>query len=235
MLSLSLPKLIAVLITLTCCAVMVGLGLWQLDRMEQKQQRLASITQKQADGPVEFSHIVNMPDPRDIEVSVTGIPDLSSVLLLDNQIYNGQPGYDVLVPVQSDFGWLLVNYGWLAAPQYRDQLPEVSLESGLQHYAGVVTRPGDNPMVRETVTRASDFPLVIQKPDTTVLGQLLNRTFRPDVLELTQPSDTFVREWKPVVMSPEKHLGYAVQWFGLAIAGAVIGTLAIIRKGKSHA
>ena len=37
-----------------------------------------------------------------------------------------------------------------------------------------------------------------------------------------------------VVMSPEKHLGYAVQWFGLAIAAAAIGGFAISKKGRSY-
>ena len=32
----------------------------------------------------------------------------------------------------------------------------------------------------------------------------------------------FVRDWRPAVMGPGKHLSYAVQWFGLAIALIVI-------------
>ncbi|GGW91156.1 SURF1 family protein [Alteromonas halophila] len=214
---------------------MTSLGFWQLDRMEQKQQRLASITQKQAQGPVDFSQVINMPDPRDIDVTVSGIPDTSAIMLLDNQIHQGKPGYDVLIPVQTDFGWLLVNYGWVAAPRYRDELPDLDVASEVQRFKGVITRPGDNPMIRETATEASHFPLVIQKPDTDTLGELLNRQFRPHILELTTPDAQYVREWEPVVMSPEKHLGYAIQWFGLALAGAVIGAVAIFRKGNNHA
>ncbi len=232
MLSLSLPKLLAAIITLTCCIVMVFLGFWQLDRMEQKQQRLASITQKQASGPVDFSQTLNMPDPRDVHVAVTGIPDRQSVLLLDNQIHDGVPGYDVLVPVQTDYGWLLVNYGWVEAPRYRDQLPAFSITADTQQFEGVVTRPSDNPMIRETATGSDAFPMVVQQADTAVLSQLLNRQLRSEVLVLTEESDQYVRRWEPVVMSPQKHLGYAIQWFGLALAAAVIGTVAIIRKGK---
>jgi cytochrome oxidase assembly protein ShyY1 len=35
-------------------------------------------------------------------------------------------------------------------------------------------------------------------------------------------------------MPPEKHLGYAIQWFGLAIAAALIGGFAIMKKGRQY-
>jgi surfeit locus 1 family protein len=35
-------------------------------------------------------------------------------------------------------------------------------------------------------------------------------------------ADGFVREWKPALMEPEKHVGYAIQWFGLAATVVVI-------------
>ncbi len=50
-----------------------------------------------------------------------------AVWLLDNQLIQGKAGYDVVIPVLvSDQGpAVLVNLGWVAAPQSRDQLPEL--------------------------------------------------------------------------------------------------------------
>ena len=31
-----------------------------------------------------------------------------------------------------------------------------------------------------------------------------------------------LRDWRPAVMAPDKHLGYAVQWFGFAVVLVII-------------
>ena len=41
------------------------------------------------------------------------------------------------------------------------------------------------------------------------------------LLDKDQPGG-FVREWNPVVVGPERHVGYAVQWFALAAALVIL-------------
>ena len=52
------------------------------------------------------------------------------------------------------------------------------------------------------------------------------------MLTVTQPSDDYIREWQPVVMEPLKHIGYALQWYGLALAAGIIYIVARRRRQR---
>ncbi|MHC6646982.1 SURF1 family protein [Alteromonas sp. HB246098] len=222
------------LITGFSVAIMCGLGYWQLDRMVQKQQRLASIAQKQSNGTLSLEEALNQTDPRDITVSFSGSLDANHLLLLDNQIYNQRVGFDVIAPVYTNAGWLLVNFGWVPAPDLTRTLPDISFTSEIRDFTGVISVPGDNPLVKETNMALAQSPALIQHIEFPELNDALERNFLPFILQLTTPDPAFIREHQAVVMSPEKHLGYAVQWFGLAIAAAAIGGFAINKKGRSY-
>lgn len=227
-------RLLAASVLLAAVIIMCCLGFWQLDRMEQKEQRLASIAQKQSGGLMGLQTAIrSTDDPRDLHVAFTGTPDTSRMMYLDNRIENGQVGYDIVLPVQTEAGWVLVNYGWVKGLPTRDQLPQVELDNTLTRYEGVITSPGINPMVTETADSAT-FPLRIQALETDYLSTLLRTPFIDYVVVLTTEDNTFVRNWSPVVMPPEKHLGYAIQWFGLAFAALIIGLLALRKKEISH-
>ena len=222
------------LLTALSVAIMCALGYWQLERMVQKQQRLASIAQKQGNGSMSLITALSQNDPRDIKVTFDGVPDASHLIYLDNQIQNQRVGFDVIVPVNTNAGWVLVNYGWVPAPDLLRTLPTIELDKSLKQFEGIVSLPSDNPLVKETNNNLSQFPALIQQYDFGALSDGLGVTLLPIVIQLTTENPAFVREYQPVVMSPEKHLGYAVQWFGLAIAAAAIGGFAISKKGRSY-
>ena len=227
-------KLLPWLLTAISVAAMCGLGFWQLERMIQKQHRLASIAQKQSNGSVSLLTALTNDDPRDITVTFDGEPDTTHLVFLDNQIQDKRVGYDVIVPVKTNAGWVLVNYGWVSAPDMQRTLPTIKIDKGLLSFRGIVSVPGINPLIKETNTQSLVFPALVQQIDFADLSQRLNRDLLPYVIQLTTDDVAFVRDFRPVVMSPEKHLGYAVQWFGLAIAAAAIGGFAISKKGRSY-
>ena len=49
------------------------------------------------------------------------------------------------------------------------------------------------------------------------------------LLDAAEP-DGFARNWSPGEFPPVRHIGYAVQWFGLALALAVIYVVTNVRK-----
>lgn len=230
----STATIVAVTVTILAVVAMSGLGVWQLQRMAHKEQRLSSITEKQGKESLHLLDALTMADPRDITVTFEGAPDSKHLLLLDNQVHNGQVGFDVIAPVLTNAGWLLVNYGWLPAPDLTRTLPKVSIANQPQRFSGVISVPSHNPMITETLAANPDFPALIQQVSFRHLQTILQHQLVPYVIQLTDEDDTFVRHYQPVVMPPEKHLGYAIQWFGLAIAAALIGTVAIFKKGKTH-
>ncbi|QPG07265.1 SURF1 family protein [Salinimonas marina] len=215
---------------------MVRLGMWQLERMEEKSLRLASIAQKKHDGPLSLAALNTLnPDLQDYPVTVNGRVRPDYIVYLDNRIENGRVGYQVLAAVITDAGQVLVNFGWVPATSSRQHLPAVTLPAQLTNAEGIIRIPADNPVIRETATRLKDGQLLLQQIDIAHLKQVTKQAFLPFVVQLQTPEDAqFVRNWQPVVMSPEKHLGYAIQWFGLAIAAAVIACVVFFSRGNAH-
>ena len=223
-------------LTLMAVVIMVFLGIWQLDRMEQKQQRLDSIAQKYTTAPMHpFDVAEQWQDVRDVPVQFRGELQATQLIFLDNQISNGTSGYDVLVPVITRGRPVLVNLGWVAASASRAELPTVELPTGQVVIEGVIIQPGLNPLINETQQQFNDFPLRVQQIDIPLFNQQWASRLPDMVVELlsSQPQmSRFVTNWQPVVMSPQKHLGYAIQWFGLAIAAVVIFIIVLIRRTK---
>jgi cytochrome oxidase assembly protein ShyY1 len=67
------------------------------------------------------------------------------------------------------------------------------------------------------------------------LREALQRPLDPRIilLDADQP-DGLVREWRPSTIPPERHLGYAVTWFALAAALAVIYLVMNLRKDPDN-
>ena len=63
------------------------------------------------------------------------------------------------------------------------------------------------------------------------LAQELGYALLPVVLLLDPDQDQgFARDWTPLQFGPERNVGYAVQWFGLAAALLVIYLVVNTRK-----
>ena len=114
-------------------------------------------------------------------------------------------------------------------------MPSVKIDAIKARFAGVISLPLNNAMIQETALVDGDWPKVLQQTDLEVIQQHYNQEVLPFVVLLNaQQNSTFVRDWQPVVMAPEKHLAYAVQWFLLAFAALVIFVIAQRNKLKRN-
>lgn len=227
---------IATLVTFVAVVIMLKLGFWQLERMQEKQLRMQSLAERQQQSAIS---LMDLNDEKggfaDTPVSFVGSPKAEKVLLLDNRIYQGTVGYEVLAFVDTNAGTVIVNYGWIEAPATRDSLPNIAFGLGLQTYEGHVVEPSLNPMIRETQQLITDYPAVVQQLDIPLLERLTQESLLPFVVSRI-PTDVepFIRNWQPVVMPPEKHIGYAIQWFGLALAAITIYLFAVFKRKSSR-
>lgn len=221
----------SLIVTAIAIGILISLGMWQLQRAETKTIRLASLQSKQAQGFLELADISRFDDPRDLKVQVAGRLQSERVFLWDNRIVSGKVGYEVIVPLKTLKQIVLVNLGWVQGTGYRDQLPNISIPD-LNDFQGVIWEPQDNKFINSEILTTEKWPVVIQEVDIQKIGLFLDESPAPFVVALELPSSTgFVNNHKPVVMPPEKHIAYAVQWFGLAIVCFVIFVVASIRKG----
>ena len=203
---------------------MFALGLWQLQRAEDKYQRLEQIENAADNTSLNLYEILSVrTEIRDLPLSLTATADTQKYFLLDNKIQQGRVGYQILVPLETAQGWLVANYGWLPAPRSRQDLPAEELPTKMTRYQGIVAIPTLNPMVQETAVLDGRWPKVIQQIDLTVMQQHFKQPLLPIIMLLDpEPQSEFGRKWQAVVMPPEKHIAYAIQWFCLGLAALII-------------
>jgi cytochrome oxidase assembly protein ShyY1 len=207
---------------------MFALGMWQLDRAEQKNLRLLSIQKAAATQQTSLAHaLINIHEMIDMPIGFEGQADVVRYFMLDNKIHKGRVGYHVLVALKTEPGLVLANLGWVAATNSRDLLPSVELKSQAKTYKGVVSFPSKNAMITETAVMDGIWPKVIQQIDLQVVETIYQAPFLPLVVQLDKdPNQAFIREWQAVVMAPEKHIAYGVQWFMLGFAAIAIFVIA---------
>lgn len=214
------------LLGLAFVGLFTGLGCWQLSRAHDKQNLINSYSSRIHDSPYTGEDLNSLKDWRFYRVQLTGYFDNQHAILLDNKTYRGKVGYDIYVPFHARglSQAILVNRGFLPLGASRRELPMISPIKGPTTIIGMINLP---PLyvslghMSEHLTPS--WPLRVQFINLPQLATLLNDKLFPYVVNL-DPKDprAYASEWKITTLSPDKHLGYAVQWFALA------GTLLIL-------
>lgn len=212
---------------------MTRLGFWQLQRAEEKQHRLDYIQQQNQGTDLTLEEIFKMGNVQDMPISFSGELMREHALFWDNRVVNGAVGYEVIVPVKTSQGLLLANWGWVKGSPDRSRLPSVRFPSHPVQFSGVVWTPSNNPFIASEPLNAG-WPKVIQQLDLNALQAYFSLSILPFSVALKNTeTHGFVNNHRPVVMPPEKHIAYAIQWFGLALACGVIFVVASFKRGKS--
>ena len=228
------PKwIIATVVVLTLCAVFVRLGVWQLDRLEERRLTNAVAVERLNAEPVELS--ILMSETADLDalqyrrVAVEGEYDPSEEVLIRSQVELGQAGFHVITPLVGDDGYaVLVNRGWV--PITMDTTPvDAAPASGRQTVEGWVhltqTRP---PLGKEEPSGDLD---VLSRVDIERIGHQTPHELAPVyVVAMGEGGDDLpIRVDPPDFTDEGPHLGYAIQWFGFAAVG-LIGYFFLMRR-----
>jgi surfeit locus 1 family protein len=180
--------------------------------------------------------LTSVPDYQ--RVSVRGTYDGAHQFLLDNSIQDGMDGYQVLTPLERANGHtILVDRGWVPFTGSRARLPDVALQSVVP--LTVTGRVGRLPAAGLSFGRAPpppgpQWPKVTSFPHAAELRAALGRPLERRILLLdpTVPGG-YVRRWELPGMPARENWGYAIQWWALAAAAAVIWLVLSLRRRKS--
>jgi len=226
------------LITVVVFLILSKLAWWQWQRADEKAALLQRIVQLQQH-PLTLSAL----DSSDLSAVDGGRMSQQVMVLspyswlLDNQLLHGQPGYDVIVAVQSlnEAGpVLLVNLGWIPAPASRDRLPSIQLPATLQLDGLLRVQPGGI-LLGQNVEPSAHYPHRIQSIVPAELARLSELPLLDAVVY--QQSSAYVYRYQPVTLAPERHRAYALQWALLAIAALAVAYFATRRvqpTGSAH-
>lgn len=229
------PSVFATALLVLGLAAFIRLGLWQLDRAEEKQTLIERYESGGEDTVLlTAGAVADLPLYQ--HVRARGHYDAAHQILLDNMpSEHGQPGYRVVTPFELEGGGtLLVDRGWVAIGRTRQDLPPVAVETQPREIAGrydTLPRPGIVLAAAESA-RAVTWPQVMNYPQQSQIEAALGRPVLSGLVLLDPDRpDGYERAWQArFQFGPDRHLAYAVQWFALAAAAIVIYLIVSFRR-----
>ena len=231
--------IIGTLLVAAIVAGCVSAGFWQLGRLDERRRTNAQVRAR-AGEVVELPSAGFAAEVDDDElvyrrVRITGTYDADHEVLARFRSRKGLPGYEVVTPLVTDDGVVLVNRGW------------VPLDLG-DRWPAAPGAPGAPPTgeveVEGLLVRAESGPvrLVEQDSGASVVAAIDPRRLRDAVAAggrrvyalpvlATQAGDEFPAPVDPPNLGEGPHRDYAVQWFLFASVGVVGWVLLLFRRG----
>lgn len=229
------PKwIVGTIVVITLAAIFISLGLWQLDRLEERKAENAAGEERLGRPPADLSTLLaeagaDLDSVRYRRAIATGHFDPESEVLIRSQVELGQAGFHVITPLVVGQGQaVLVNRGWVpltmdatpveAAPPLGDQMVSGWVEtSAIRPPFGAEAQPGEG--------------MVFNRVDIARIAEQMPYALLPIYLVQTgeRGNDLPILLSAPDFKSEGPHLSYAVQWFGFT-AVVVVGWFFLIRR-----
>ncbi|HSD17729.1 MAG TPA: SURF1 family cytochrome oxidase biogenesis protein [Thermomonas sp.] len=237
------------LLALVAMAAFATAGRWQLGRMHDKQAMLAAADKALA--RAEPQPLLLASDPRRVAAYDWALGQgriANTTVWLDNQQREGRTGVRMYCVLFPDEGVqpVLVDAGWWPLGGRRE-LPVFGCPAGdAQSVRGLLAPPPSTGIAHgEAMAASGDARWLAARLDLAALSRVLKLStgLAPRVLRLDpkrQRDDAGVmlapgeRDLAILAntLTPERHLGYAVQWFGLAITVLVVALVLTLRKKR---
>lgn len=231
------PRPFTTLLTIVLIGLLISLGRWQLRRADEKRALFDAFA-----AGTDATQLIGQDTPavrRYQHVEAEGHYDQSRQVLIDNMVDSGRAGYFVITPFAlSGGGWLLVNRGWVPLGSSRAERPAIAVadnERRLRGRADNMPSPGIRMGTKAPL--APPYPVVAGFPSRAEIAQLLHESSWTQATDLVlldcgEP-DGYVRHWTAPGFPPLRHIGYAVQWFALALTLLVIYIVTNTRRERA--
>jgi len=210
------------------------LGNWQLNRAAHKAD-LQTRLQQAARGPA----VLIGRDPVDAgpllyhPVEARGQFDAQRTVYIDNRVHQGTVGYLIASPLRlagSD-RYVLVERGWVAAGPDRKTLPTVVTPPGEVEIKGIAT-PANPPLFE--LSQQVQAGNLWQNLTVDRYRQRFGIDLQPIIIQQhNELPDGLVRDWQPPSLGIERHRGYALQWFAMALAILILYVVLNVRRTRA--
>jgi surfeit locus 1 family protein len=217
---------------LAAVAVMLRLGVWQLDRLSQRKAFNERVEMQLSASTLDLS-IQNLDlDLYNMEyraANVTGEYDHEHQVVLRNQDWQGRLGVHILTPllIEGEDNAILVDRGWVPYEDFREGKLSQYDQPDLVELNGTIRRSQSKPLIggrADQVPGPGEPPLMAWNwiNITDLSGQIpyellsVYLVSSPDITEDQLP----YRSQKELDLTEGSHLGYAFQWFTFA---AILG------------
>jgi surfeit locus 1 family protein len=221
--------LLATILVLAAGAVMVRLGIWQLDRLEKRRASNASISAQLSQPVLELTGNALNEELSQMEyrsVIVRGEYDPSGEIALRNQYWNNQWGVHLLTPLKitgSD-RVVLVDRGWIPGSAYESGDWSQFEEPGQVTVRGVIRASRDR---AELGSRSDPTPVPGAAPlkswnfiNIPAISEQIAAPLLPIYIQQAPDASWtgFLQRSQPEFdLTEGPHMGYALQWFTFAL------------------
>jgi surfeit locus 1 family protein len=228
------PRLFTTLLTIVLIALLISLGRWQLRRADEKRALFDSFAA--GTDATQTIELRTPPVRRYQHVGASGHYDPSRQILIDNMVNAERAGYFVITPFAlAGGGWVLVNRGWVPLGASRAERPAIPVSSDVRQVRGRADNmPSPGIQMGTKAVLAPPYPVVAAFPSRNEIARLLGDSSWTSATDLVlldpgEP-DGYVRDWSPPGFPPMRHIGYAVQWFALALTLFILWVVTNLRR-----
>ncbi len=212
------PGLASSCVTILLFPALISLGLWQLDRAQQKRALFERYQLNRAAPAATWDGgalTAGLQSGR--AITATG-HYLQPTFLLDNRFREGQAGYEILSPFEVAGGrHLMVARGWIAMGADRSRIPEIRLSSEQVTLQGRLGNPpvsGIRLGQSDAVERLSATVFRAQRAEPEIFSKALGFGVPATLLYLNpDAASAYDRHWPVPAGEMSRHQAYAVQWF----------------------
>jgi surfeit locus 1 family protein len=216
-------------------ALFIAAGNWQWQKAEIKEAK-----QRELERGLAANVVTLTAAPVDADalayrrVSARGTFEPQGEILIDNRVHNEQAGYHVVTPLRlaGSETRVLVNRGWIPAPNDRSVLPQVDTPGAPVEITGVAVVP---PKRFFTLGAAQEAGRLWQHLDLERYARAATFPVPPIVVLLDEKSvGGFVRDWRRADERIFTNRGYALQWWAFAATTAALWLVFSFRRARAE-
>lgn len=232
--------LVAHVLIVVVSVTFVRLGLWQMDRLDERRSENERLQERLAEPPLELAEVADLgvgdgPRVEELEyrqIEVTGHYRAAEEVLQRSRAYRGQNGYHVLTPLETVDGTVvLVRRGWVPYELDEPPVEQALPPDGTVTVRGYLERSEEQASIGPTDPEDGELTHVfradVPRLDRQVAGGLWPMVVHLESQRPAQPD--LPRPVERPEFDEQNHLSYALQWFSFALI-ATVGYAFVLRS-----
>jgi len=235
--------MLATILVLVATAVMIRLGIWQLDRLVQRRAFNAHVSYQLAQSTLNLNTDFlndNLVAMEYREITVSGEYDFEQEIIIRNQVWNGQAGVHLLTPLRitgSDQS-VFIDRGWIPLNDYINDLWAEYDERGVVHVSGQIRLSQEEPTFGgrpDIIPALGESMKVWNFVNIEAISLQIAYSVLPIYIQQS-PNEAWTklpyRGQPDLVLTEGPHLGYAGQWFLFASILLIGYPIFVRQEGK---
>ena len=189
--------------------IFISLGIWQLYRLEWKLNLISEINNAISSEPIQFNsnNIKNFQ-----KVSFNGKIDNEKIIYLYNLNEEGEPGFDIINPINIENKYFLINRGWVKISDKNK--PFITNN---ENFVGILREKSKSSYFKPDNDLENNYWFTLNDED---LNKFTGKIFPNYIIYLNnRVNDKNYPLQKNITANiSNNHLKYALTWFSLAIS-----------------